>query len=117
MWFFGGWNCTFYIGNKGYRYKKYHCSHIRYCNVGYIYAKVKVVVYNHIITDIELLEHAHERGAKAESIVKTIVEEQRADVDAVSGATNSSMVIEKACVNALIKHKREKWQEESRKNP
>lgn len=78
-------------------------EYIGECDVGYIYAKVKVVVYNHIITDIELLEHAHERGAKAESIVKTIVEEQRADVDAVSGATNSSMVIEKACVNALMK--------------
>lgn len=72
------------------------------CDAGYIYAKVKVAVYNHAITHIELLEHNHERGAKAESVLKTIIEKQRIDVDAVSGATNSSKVIEKACVNALI---------------
>ncbi|MGN0394727.1 MAG: FMN-binding protein [Coprococcus sp.] len=79
-------------------------EYIGECDTGYIYAKVKVTVYNHAITDIELLEHNHERGAKAESIVKTVINEQRVHVDAVSGATNSSMVIEKACVNALTKH-------------
>ncbi len=78
-------------------------EYIGECDTGYIYAKVKVTVYNHAITDIELLTHNHERGAAAESIVKTIVDQQRVDVDAVSGATNSSMVIEKACVNALMK--------------
>lgn len=78
-------------------------EYIGECDTGYIYAKVKVNVYNHSINHVELLAHNHERGAKAESIVKTIVDQQRVGVDAVSGATNSSMVIEKACVNALMK--------------
>lgn len=78
-------------------------EYIGECDAGYIYAKVKVTVYNHAITNVELLEHDHERGDKAESIVQTIVDEQRVDVDAVSGATNSSKVIEKACANALMK--------------
>ena len=72
-------------------------------DAGYIYAKVKVTVYHHAITGIELLEHDHERGAKAESIVGTMIDEQKIDVDAVSGATNSSKVIKKACMNALLK--------------
>lgn len=40
------------------------------------------------------------------------MDEQRVDVDAVTGATNSSIVIEKACVNALMKSYEGKWQEE-----
>ena len=78
-------------------------EYIGECDTGYIYAKVKVVVSDHTIADVELLKHHHERGAAAEPIVKTIVNEQRIDVDAVSGATNSSRVIEKACMNALEK--------------
>ena len=53
------------------------------------------------ISDIEIWEHRNERGGKAESIIEDILEEQRIDVDAVTGATNSSLVIEKACENAL----------------
>lgn len=71
------------------------------CDAGYIYAKVKVIVENHCIKDIDILEHRHERGTKAESVIETIVSRQNIDVDAVSGATNSSLVIEKACANAL----------------
>lgn len=78
-------------------------EYIGECDTGYIYVKVKVTVYKNAITDIELLEYDHERGAKAEAIVQTIINEQRVNVDAVSGATNSSKVIEKACVNALTK--------------
>lgn len=70
-------------------------------DVGYIYAKVKVTVSDHTITNVELLEHNHERGIRAESIVNTIVAEQKIDVDTVSGATNSSRVIKMACENAL----------------
>lgn len=78
-------------------------AYIGECDAGYIYAKVKVVVENHCIKDIDILEHRHERGAKAESVVDVIVARQNIDVDAVSGATNSSLVIEKACVNALTR--------------
>ena len=38
---------------------------------------------------------------EAVSIIEDILEEQRIDVDAVTSATNSSLVIEKACENAL----------------
>lgn len=78
-------------------------EYIGECDAGYIYAKVKVSVYHHVITDIELVEHHHERGTKAEAIIPSMIAEQRVDVDAVSGATNSSMVIKKACLNALTK--------------
>lgn len=70
-------------------------------DVGYIYAKVQVTVVDGKISDIEILEHRNERGSKAESIIEDILEEQRIDVDAVTSATNSSLVIEKACENAL----------------
>ena len=55
-------------------------------DVHFIYAKVKVTVQNGEITNIDILEHRHERGKAA---------------DAISGATNSSTVIKKAVENAL----------------
>ena len=67
-------------------------------DVNFIYAKVEVTVQNGEITDIIILEHRHEHGKAAEN---EIVDEQRIDVDAVSGATNSSIVIKKAVENAL----------------
>lgn len=71
------------------------------CDVGYIYAKVRVTVENGHLTDIQLLEHRHERGALAEQITGNILSQQRLDVDTVSSATNSSKVIQKAIENAL----------------
>ena len=47
------------------------------------------------------MEHRHERGKAAEKVIEKIIEEQKIDVDAVSGATNSSTVIKKAVENAL----------------
>lgn len=70
-------------------------------DVGYIYAKVKVTVGAGKITDIQLLEHNNERGKKAERITDTIKEKQSISVDGVSGATNSSKVIQMAIYNAL----------------
>ena len=70
-------------------------------DAGYVYAKVKVVVYNHTITSVEILKHVTERGKSAEVITEDIVENQSVKVDAVSSATNSSKVIMKACENAL----------------
>ena len=66
-------------------------------DVNFIYAKVEVTVQNGEITDIIILEH----GKAAETVINEIVDEQRIDVDAVSGATNSSIVIKKAVENAL----------------
>lgn len=71
------------------------------CDVQFIYAKVKVMVKDHRITDIELLEHRNGRGAAAESILKKMIDTQKIDVDVVAGATNSSKVIKKAVDNAL----------------
>jgi uncharacterized protein with FMN-binding domain len=72
------------------------------CDAGYIYARVRVTVQLGSITNIELIEHQNERGTPAEAITNKMVEEQKVDVDAISGATNSSKVIKKAVENALL---------------
>jgi len=65
-------------------------------------AEVEVTVANHRITEIQLVEHRHGRGAAAEIIPAKVVEAQTLQVDTVSGATYSSKVILKAIENALI---------------
>ena len=62
-------------------------------DVDFVYAKVEVTVQNGVITNIDILEHKNGRGSRAEVVVDRIIEEQKIDVDAVSGATNSSIVI------------------------
>lgn len=74
-------------------------------DVDLISAKVEVTVSNHTITNINLLEHHNEKGKPAEAIINTILEQQSLDVDAVTGATNSSKVIKKAIENALASAK------------
>lgn len=70
-------------------------------DVNFIYAKVEVTVEEGKIVSINILEHRHERGKSAEIVIEKIMEEQKIDVDAISGATNSSTVIKKAVENAL----------------
>ena len=70
-------------------------------DVNFIYAKVEVTVEDGEIVSINILEHRHERGKAAETVIEKIIEEQKIDVDAISGATNSSTVIKKAVENAL----------------
>lgn len=70
-------------------------------DVDFIYAKVEVTVQNKVITSIDILEHKNGRGKPAEIVADRIIEEQKIEVDAVSGATNSSTVIKKAVENAL----------------
>ncbi len=70
-------------------------------DVDFIYAKVEVTVANGTVTAIDILEHKNGRGKPAEVVADRIIEEQKTDVDAVSGATNSSIVIKKAVENAL----------------
>jgi uncharacterized protein with FMN-binding domain len=65
-------------------------------------AEVEVTVENHTITGIELIKHSHGQGAAAEIIPAKVVETQTLEVDTVSGATYSSVVILKAIENALI---------------
>lgn len=71
------------------------------CDVDFIRAKVEVEVQSGQIISINLLEHYTDQGAAAEGIEQVIVNQQKIDVDAVSGATNSSKVIKKAVDNAL----------------
>lgn len=66
-------------------------------------AKVNVTVIDHEITKIDILEHGHGRGAEGEKIIDSIIEQQSLAVDAISGATYSSMVIIQAVEEALIK--------------
>ena len=77
-------------------------EYIGECNVDFIYAKVEVTVHSGQISNIRILEHKNERGQAAEVIIDKIVSKQRIDVNAVSGATNSSTVLKKAVENALI---------------
>lgn len=72
-------------------------------DVNFISAKVEVDIKDKKISDIKLIEHKNERGAKAEVIPERVVNSQSLKVDAVSGATNSSKVILKAIQNALDK--------------
>ncbi len=67
----------------------------------WIAAEVKVIVKEHKIVNIDLIKHKNERGKSAEVIPQKVVETQSLQVDAVSGATNSSKVILKAIENAL----------------
>ena len=71
------------------------------CGVGYIYASVQVNVQGGEIKSIELMEHRNEKGKPAEAVINRIIESQAIEVDAVTGATNSSRVIMKAVQNAL----------------
>lgn len=70
-------------------------------DAGMVSAKVKVVVKDHAITEIELIEHKNGRGAEAEKLPDEVIRQQRIDVDMVSGATSSSKVILDAIHDAL----------------
>ncbi len=67
----------------------------------WIAAEVKVQVKDHSIVKIDLIKHKNGRGGKAEAIPDKVVEAQSLQVEAISGATNSSKVILKAIENAL----------------
>ncbi|MGE5549695.1 MAG: FMN-binding protein [Bacteroidota bacterium] len=64
-------------------------------------ATVRVVVRDHKIVDIDLVEHKNGKGSAAEVIPNKVVETQKLEVDVITGATSSSKVILKAIENAL----------------
>lgn len=68
----------------------------------FVGAEVKVVVRDHKIASIELLEHNNGKGKPAEVLPARVVETQSLGVELVSGATSSSKVILKAIENALL---------------
>ncbi|MDW7672064.1 MAG: FMN-binding protein [Bacillota bacterium] len=65
-----------------------------------IQAEVAVEIEDGVIRDIQL-EHRHDRGGRAEVIIRSVIEEQSLQVDMITGATDSSKVILKAIENAL----------------
>ena len=71
-------------------------------NVGFVYACVKVTVCGGVLESVEILQPENGRGTPADSINETMTELQSVYVDTVSGATNSSLVLEKAVENALV---------------
>ncbi len=71
------------------------------CDAIFVGAEVEVTVKDKKITDIKLLNHKTEKGKPAEVIVDDVKKKQSLQVDAISGATNSSKVILKAIENAL----------------
>lgn len=67
-------------------------------------AAVIVTIQDGKIIKIEIVEHQAWKGKQAEAlIVERIIISQSANVDAVSGATNSSRVIMNAVQNAIEK--------------
>ena len=68
-----------------------------------ISVKLDVQVSGGRIVKIDLLEHRNGKGKPAEAVLPAIVEEQRIDVDSVSGATYSSMALKKAVERALTR--------------
>jgi len=66
-------------------------------------ARVKVIVKDHRIVDIELLQHENGRGKPAEVIPAQVVAAQSLQVDTISKATHSSKVILEAIEQALRK--------------
>ena len=67
-------------------------------------AVVMVTIEDNRIARIEMVEHWELMGEEAESLtLKRIMEQQSTRVDAVSGATNSSLVIMNAVQRAVEK--------------
>ena len=71
------------------------------CKAVLVSAKVEVMVEDHEIVEIRILEHMGGRGEKAEMVSRWVIDRQSLKVNAVSGATTSSKVILKAIENAL----------------
>ncbi len=72
------------------------------CDLEFVSVKTKVVVKNHTIQRIELIEHNNGKGKKAEVIIDNVISAQSLDVDVITGATASSKVILKAIENSLL---------------
>ncbi|SDY40884.1 FMN-binding protein [Tindallia californiensis] len=68
-----------------------------------VLVKAKVIVHmiDGEIQDIEY-EHIHERGARGEQVIENVLEEQSLQVDTITGATDSSLVLLKAIDKALF---------------
>ena len=68
-----------------------------------IKVRVQVVVKDHQIMSIDILQHDNGFGDKANDIVNQMIKENDYRVDTISGATLSSQVIQSAVSQALKK--------------
>jgi len=67
-------------------------------------ARGRLIIKDNKIVNIQILEHRAWKGKKAELVIpRIIIEKQSTEVDAVSGATNSSRVIMNAVQRAIEK--------------
>ena len=66
-----------------------------------VQAQVEVFVQQGHIQDIKLLAHRHGPGHGAESLVASMIQANSLDVDSISGATASSLVVKAAVLEAL----------------
>lgn len=66
-------------------------------------ATIKATLREGTIADLVLTEHRSGQGQPAEAILASVLTEQKLEVDTISGATYSSVVILKAIENALKK--------------
>lgn len=66
-------------------------------------ADVSVTIHDHRITDIKINNHKTVKGQQAVRITDEVLSAQSLDVDTVTGATKSSLVILKAIENAIEK--------------
>ena len=64
---------------------------------------VDVTIFNHAITQIDIIKHDNGKGQAAEAIVDDVILMQSLDIDLISDATYSSKVILLAIDNALYK--------------
>lgn len=76
-------------------------KHLGEYEAGLVSVKVEVTVENGTIQRIDLLEHKNGKGKPAEGLIDDILNKQTTNVDVVTGATSSSIVIRKAIENAL----------------
>lgn len=73
-------------------------------DMDYVGITLSLEVKDGAVKDIRILNHKHQRGKKAEEVIPgRIIEKQSVQVDAVTGATNSSIAIMKAAELALKK--------------
>ncbi|MBD3243189.1 MAG: FMN-binding protein [Chitinivibrionales bacterium] len=66
-------------------------------------ATVRVLLAEGKIADLQVTDHSHGPGYGAEAIAARVLDSQSLDVDAISGATGSSVVVLKATELALKK--------------
>lgn len=76
-------------------------EYIGICQNKIMLAVVRVVVKQHEITNIEILDHKASYMEQAKQIAANVCCEQSLEVDAVSGVTLTSITVLKAIENAL----------------